>query len=87
MINKKVPQRTCIVTKEKTNKKDLIRIVRTPEKNVVVDTTGKINGRGCYLKKDLEVIEKAKKNKILDKALEVEIPEELFEELNKIMEK
>ena len=57
---KKIPMRSCIVTKEKLPKYELIRVVRTPEGNVIVDETGKANGRGAYLKKDLEVFEKAK---------------------------
>ena len=48
---KKIPTRTCIITKEKLPKQELIRVVRTPEGSVVVDTTGKLNGRGAYLKK------------------------------------
>ena len=78
---KKIPMRTCVITKEKLEKKDLIRVVRTPEKNVVVDSTGKLNGKGAYLKKNLEVIEKAKKSKALDRILEVPVPDEIYEEL------
>lgn len=82
---KKIPQRTCLVTREKLDKKDLIRIVRTPEQNVIIDETGKANGRGAYLKKDLNVVEKAKKSKVLDKTLNVEITNEIFDELIKII--
>ena len=78
---KKIPLRTCIITKEKLPKGELIRVVRTPEGNVIVDLTGKANGRGAYLKKDLETIEKAKSSKLLSKHLEVNIPDEIFEEL------
>ena len=62
----------------------MIRVVRTPEKTVIIDTTGKANGRGAYLKKAKEVIEKAKKTKILERHLEVEIPNEVFDELLKM---
>lgn len=82
---KKIPQRTCVLTKEKLDKKDLIRIVRTPEQNVVVDETGKLNGRGAYLKKDLEVIKKAQEKHILDKILSVKVDDNLFDELKKIV--
>ncbi|MBO5397853.1 MAG: YlxR family protein [Clostridia bacterium] len=82
---KKIPQRTCLVTREKLDKKDLIRIVRTPEQNIIIDETGKANGRGAYLKKDIEVIEKAKKSKVLEKALNVEIPNEIFDELKELI--
>lgn len=78
---KKIPLRTCVVTKEKLPKKDLIRVVRTPESDVVIDTTGKINGRGTYLKLDRDVIEKARKTKILDKNLEVEVKDNIYDEL------
>ena len=78
---KKIPLRTCVITKEKLPKGELIRVVRTPEGNVIVDLTGKANGRGAYLKKDLETIEKAKNSKLLSKHLEANIPDEIFEEL------
>lgn len=78
---KKIPMRTCVITGEKLPKKDLIRVVRTPEGNVVVDETGKANGRGAYLKKDIETFEKAEKSKILNKRLEVEVPSSIYEEL------
>ena len=82
---KKMPERTCIVTKEKTLKKDLLRVVRDKDGNVSVDTTGKANGRGAYLKRDVEVINKAKKTKILDRALEVNIPDSVYEEMLNIV--
>ena len=82
---KKIPMRTCVITKEKLEKKDLIRVVRTPEKQIVVDTTGKLNGKGAYLKRDLEVIEKAFKSKALDRILEVPVPEEIYEQLKQII--
>lgn len=81
---KKIPMRTCIVTKEKLPKKELIRIVRTPEGTVVIDETGKQNGRGAYLKKDILVYEKAQKSKILNRHLEVEVPDTIFEDLKKL---
>lgn len=78
---RKIPMRTCIVTKEKFPKMELIRIVRTPEGEVKIDETGKLNGRGAYLKRDREVFEKAKKSKILNRHLEVDIPDCIFEEI------
>ena len=81
MKTKKIPLRTCIVTKEKLPKQELIRVVRTPEKEIIIDETLRANGRGAYLKKDLEVFEKAKETKALNKALEVEVPDTLFEKL------
>lgn len=81
MKEKKLVLRTCVCSKEVCEKKDLIRIVRTPEKTVIVDLKGKANGRGAYLKKDKEIILKAQKHKILDKKLEVEVPDSIYEEL------
>lgn len=73
--------RTCVQSREVCEKKDLFRVVRTPERNVVVDLKGKANGRGAYLKKDKEIILAAQKSKILDKKLEVEVPANIYEEL------
>ena len=82
---KKIPMRSCCVTREKLPKQELVRVVRTPEGNVIVDTTGKANGRGAYLKKDITVFEKAEKTKILDKHLEVEVNTSVFEELKNLV--
>ena len=82
---KKVPQRMCLITREKYDKKDLIRVVRNKELGVLIDDTGKVNGKGAYLKKDKEVIEKAKKTKALEKALEIEIPDNIYEELENLV--
>ena len=78
---KKMPERTCVITKDKTLKKELLRVVRDKEGNVSVDTTGKANGRGAYLKKDKEVINKAKTTKALERILEVTIPDSIYEEM------
>lgn len=82
---KKVPMRSCILTREQLPKKDLIRIVRTPEKNVEIDLNGRANGRGAYLKANIEVIKKAQKTKILERKLEVKIEDEIYEKLLKIV--
>lgn len=81
---KKIPMRTCVITGEKLPKKELIRVVRTTDGNVVIDVSGKINGRGAYLKRDIATFEKAQKSKILNKKLEVEIPDEIYEDLKKM---
>ena len=85
MKMKKIPMRTCVVTREKLEKKDLIRIVRTKENNVEIDLTGKKNGRGAYIKRDIDVVDKAKKTKILDKHLEVEVKDVIYDELKNII--
>ena len=82
---KKMPERTCVVTKEKTLKKDLLRVVRNKDGEVIVDLTGKANGRGAYLKKDLEVIKKAQQTKILDRILEINIPDTIYDQLTEIV--
>ena len=66
-------------------KSELVRVVRTPELNVVVDYSGRTNGRGAYLKKDKKVIEQAKKSKALNRHLEVEVPDSIFEELESLV--
>jgi len=78
---KKIPMRTCVITHEKLEKKDLLRVVRNNEGKVFVDDTLRANGRGAYLKKDKEVIELARKSKALEHHLEVKIEDSLYDEL------
>lgn len=78
---RKIPMRKCVVTQERFPKKELIRVVRTPENQIVVDPTGKLNGHGAYVSKRKETVELAKKNKALNRALEQEIPEEIYTKL------
>lgn len=82
---KKKPMRSCIVTLEKLEKKDLIRVVKNKNGEVFIDASGKANGRGAYLKRDIEVIKKCKKNKILDRKLDVDIPDSIYEELDSMV--
>jgi len=83
---KKIPLRTCVITHEKLPKKELLRIVRTPEGIVKIDLTGKLNGHGAYIKKDKDLINKLRTNKMLEKHLEVSINDEVYEEMLKILE-
>ena len=85
MKQKKIPIRSCIVTREKLPKGELIRVVRTPEGQVVIDKTGRANGRGAYLKKDLSVFAKARQSKVLNKILEIEVPSSIYDELNNLV--
>ncbi len=87
MKQKKIPMRSCVVTGEKPPKRELLRIVRTTDGTVVCDLSGKINGRGAYIKKDVDVLEKAKKTKILEKRLECTISDETYEEVKNEIEK
>lgn len=82
---KKIPMRSCVVTREKLPKSELVRVLRTPEGNVIVDESGKANGRGAYLKKDLSVFDKAYNSKVLNRILEVEVPDSVFEDLRKLV--
>ena len=80
---KKVPLRMCVVTRNREDKRNLLRIVKDQENNVFVDVTGKQNGKGAYITKSKEVLEMAKKNKALDRALECEVPESIYEKIEK----
>lgn len=81
MHNHKVPLRKCIISNEQLPKKELIRVVKNKENTVSVDLTGKLNGRGAYLKREKKIIEKAIKTKKLDRHLGIEIPSKIYEEL------
>lgn len=82
---KKIPMRKCLASGESLPKKELLRIVRTPEGEVKVDTTGKLNGKGAYLKKSLDALEIAKKKNLISKALEVSVDEEVYKEIEKVI--
>ena len=82
---KKIPLRKCVVTQERLPKKDLLRIVKNNEGEVFADLSSKANGRGAYIKKDVEVLEKAIKNKSLERALECEIPATVYDRIRKII--
>lgn len=81
MKTRKIPLRSCVITRERLEKKDLFRVVKNNEGNVFVDETLKANGRGAYLKKDKEVILKAQKSKALDNHLGINVPESIYNEL------
>ena len=83
--NRKVPLRKCVATGEMHPKKALIRIVRSKEGEVSVDITGKKSGRGSYVSKSEEAVEIARKKNILDRQLEVKVPDEVYEELFKLI--
>lgn len=86
MKNRKIPMRSCVVTREKLPKQELLRIVKTTDGSVIADVSGKINGRGTYIKKDIAVLEKAIKSKILERQLETTISLDVYEEIRKIIE-
>ena len=80
---KKVPMRQCVGCGEKKPKKELIRIVRSPEGTVSCDLTGKANGRGAYICPDSACLAKAVKSRALSRALKTEIPEEVISRLTR----
>lgn len=82
---KKIPLRRCVVTREQLPKSELLRIVKNKDGEVFIDLTGKANGRGAYIKKDLEVLAIAKKKKVIEKVLEVKIEDELYNEIENII--
>lgn len=78
---KKVPQRTCIGCREVKPKKELLRIVKSSEQDISIDTTGKKNGRGAYICKNENCLDMAIKNKRLSREFEMAIPQELYDSL------
>ena len=86
MVNKKIPMRTCVGCRNADEKRNLIRVVRTPEGEIKLDKTGKLSGRGAYICKKAECLIKAQKAKSLSRALEVAIPADVYEALRKELE-
>lgn len=78
---KKIPMRRCLATYNSFPKEELFRVVNSPTKGVMLDISGKENGRGAYIHKDLDSIEKARKSKCLDKALKVEVGNEIYDRM------
>ncbi len=78
---KKVPLRRCAGCNEQKSKKEFVRVVRTPEGNIILDETGKANGRGVYLCPNKACLQKARKAKRLERNLDMQIPDEIYAEL------
>ncbi len=85
-MQKKIPQRQCMGCRERKEKRQLIRVVRTPEGEVKLDFSGKLSGRGAYICPDPECLKKAQRSKALDRSLEAVIPQEVYDRLEKEME-
>lgn len=83
MDKKKIPLRQCTGCREMKNKKEMIRVIKTPENEIVIDVTGKKNGRGAYICNSFSCFEKARKTSALERSLKVSIPAEVYEELEK----
>ena len=85
-MQKKIPQRQCMGCRERKPKRDMIRVVRNPEGVVSLDFGGKMNGRGAYICPKADCLKKARKSKALDRSLEVPIPEEVYDRLERELE-
>ncbi|HBE85661.1 MAG TPA: DUF448 domain-containing protein [Lachnoclostridium sp.] len=86
MSTKKLPLRQCIGCGEMKNKKEMIRVLKTSEDEILLDTTGRKNGRGAYLCPSMECFKKAVKSKGLERSFKMAIPKEVYEALEKEME-
>ena len=76
---KKIPQRQCVGCRTKRDKRDLLRIIKTPEGEIVLDATGKKSGRGAYVCPDPACLKKARKNRSLERAFDTAIPPEVYD--------
>ena len=83
---RKIPTRQCLGCNEHKPKKELLRVLRTPEGEITLDFTGKKSGRGAYICYDMECLEKAQKSKRLEKALEIKIEDELYDQIKNVIE-
>ena len=85
-MNKKIPMRQCVGCREMKSKRDLIRVIRTSEEEILIDATGKKNGRGAYICPKRECLEQAIKSKGLERSLKIAIPKEIYTDFEKEME-
>lgn len=83
---KKIPLRQCVGCGEMKSKKEMIRVLKTPEEELILDTTGRKNGRGAYICPSMECFKKAVKSKGLERSFKMAIPKEVYETLEKEME-
>lgn len=86
MANKKIPLRKCVGCNEMKTKNELIRILKTPEEEIILDTTGRKNGRGAYICMNPECLKLAQKNKGIERSLKLNIPDTIYENLEKEMD-
>ena len=82
-LKNKVPLRQCVGCREMKSKRDMIRILKTPEGEFMLDPTGRKNGRGAYICRDAQCLAKAKKSKALDRSFRMSIPTEVYESLER----
>jgi hypothetical protein len=82
---KKIPVRQCIACRQEKPKNELVRVIRTPEGNICIDKTGRMNGRGAYICMSMDCYKKAVKTKTIERSLKVQISDEVYEQLGKEM--
>ena len=87
MANKKIPMRQCVGCAEMKSKNELIRVIKTPENEIVLDSTGKKNGRGAYICASMDCLKTARQRKGLERSLKVAIPTEIYDNLEMEMSK
>ncbi len=85
-MQKKIPQRQCMGCRERKSKRDMLRVVRTTEGSAVLDFSGKLNGRGAYVCPDMECLKKCRKSRALERCLEIAIPDQVYDRMEKEME-
>ena len=83
----KIPLRQCTGCREMKSKKEMIRVLKTPEDEIVLDTTGRKNGRGAYVCPSIECLDKAIRNHGIERSLKTSVPEEVYEDLKKELSK
>ena len=86
MVTKKIPMRQCVGCAEMKSKKDLLRVIKTPEDEIVLDVTGRKNGRGAYICASMECLQNAQKRKGLERSFKMSIPVEVYDTLEKEFE-
>ncbi|RKM62863.1 YlxR family protein [Butyrivibrio sp. XB500-5] len=82
-MQKKIPTRKCVGCGEMKDKRELVRVIKTPEDEILLDTTGRANGRGAYICNNIDCFKKALKNKGLERSLKAQIPEDVLDKLSK----
>ena len=86
MKPRKIPTRQCLGCNEHKPKKELLRVLRTPEGEITLDFTGKKSGRGAYICYDVKCLKRARKSKRIDKSFQVDIPEEIYDKMERELE-
>ncbi len=86
MKKRKPPIRKCVATQERLPKEELLRVVRNKSGEIAVDPSGKAHGRGAYIKRDRKALERAKKNRSLERALGAKVPESLYEDIARMLD-